>query len=426
MKYSVLIIIAVALIGVGLYMLFVKKKKLDGDFVDGYRKTTSKKELISLGKDSDGNELAVQLEMLPAESFDDNSSLIEIKDSAVLARIDSLIPGLAQSGVGAANAVRAGGETVYKAIIPAGTKLANSNSMDGAVRGFYRGADGIQGHANLVAVNQTASKVANTAAAAMGVASVVVGQYYMTQINTELNEISEGIERIALFQDDEYKSRVFALVSQVKKIASFKIEILDNDELRSAEIAHLNELEDECIKLLGQANLKIASFAKENDFDFKGYEKRLQSAQNWYIYQQTLLDVLYKIADLKYTLHFGNVSREQCEALLPTYLKQVSDAQEMLSGWHEATVKRLKVDISETKRKRSGVDAAIHWIPGLFDEKHNYRTISERTADMIGVQLNSTASISAEERKELYSEDVQIVSKDGKLFYLPPVDKVRA
>ena len=52
--------------------------------------------------------------MLPAESFDDNSSLIEIKDSAVLARIDSLIPGLAQSGVAAANAVRAGGETVYK------------------------------------------------------------------------------------------------------------------------------------------------------------------------------------------------------------------------------------------------------------------------------------------------------------------------
>ena len=45
---------------------------------------------------------------------------------------------------------------------------------------------------------------------------------------------------------------------------------------------------------------------------------------------------------------------------------------------------------------------------------------------MIGVQLDSTASISAEERKELYSEDVQIVSKDGKLFYLPPVDKVRA
>ena len=134
MKYSVLIIIAVALIGVGLYMLFVKKKKLDGDFVDGYPKTTSKKELISLGKDSDGNELAVQLEMLLAESFDDNSSLIEIKDSAVLARIDSLIPGLAQSGVAAANAVRAGGETVYKAIIPAGTKLANSNSMDGAVR----------------------------------------------------------------------------------------------------------------------------------------------------------------------------------------------------------------------------------------------------------------------------------------------------
>lgn len=43
--------------------------------------------------------------------------------------------------------------------------------MEGAVRGFYHGADGIRGHANLVAVEaqKGTAVAANTAAAAMGV-----------------------------------------------------------------------------------------------------------------------------------------------------------------------------------------------------------------------------------------------------------------
>lgn len=38
------------------------------------------------------------------------------------------------------------GEVLYRAIIPAGAKLTDSKAMEGAVRGFYHGADGIRGH----------------------------------------------------------------------------------------------------------------------------------------------------------------------------------------------------------------------------------------------------------------------------------------
>lgn len=192
--------------------------------------------------------------------------------------MNNLVPGLAQAGVAGTNAVqatKAGSEVLYRAIIPAGSKLTNSQAMEGAVRGFYRGADGIQGHANLVAVqaqNGTAV-VANTAAAAMGVASMVVGQYYMTQINAELGEISNGIS----------------------KIADFQVEILENDELRLSKIAQLDSLEEECTKLLDQVNLTLAGYAKKNDLDYEAYEKELKGAQNWYMYQKALLDVLYKI-----------------------------------------------------------------------------------------------------------------------------------
>lgn len=160
-----------------------------------------------------------------------------------------------------------------------------SKAMEGAVRGIYHGDDGIRGHANLVAVEaqKGTATVVNTAAAAMGVASMVVGQYYMTQINTELGVISDGISQIQDFQDNEYRSRVFSLVAHVKKIADFQAEILENEKLRLSKISQLDSLEEECTQLLGQANLTLAGFAKKNELDYEEYEKALGNAQNWFM-----------------------------------------------------------------------------------------------------------------------------------------------
>ena len=52
---------------------------------------------------------------------------------------------------------------------------------------------------------------------------MVVGQYYMTQINAELGEISDGISKVSDFQDNEFRSRVFSLVAHVKKIDDFQV-----------------------------------------------------------------------------------------------------------------------------------------------------------------------------------------------------------
>lgn len=406
MGYVIIGICIVAVIAVGA-ALYLKNKQ---------QKDTSKTD--------SSNELIVQMEMLPAEAIEDETRLVEITDSKVLAHVNNLIPGLSQAGNAANNvaqAAKADGEVLYRAIIPTGAKLTDSKTMEGAVRGFYRGADGIQGHANLAAVEtqKGAAVAANTVAAAMGVASMVVGQYYMTQINAELGVISDGISRIQDFQDNEYRSRVFSLVAHVKKIADFQTEILENKELRLSKISQLDSLEEECTQLLGQANLTLAGFAKKTDLDYAEYEKALGNAQNWFMYQKSLLDVLYRISDLRYTLHLGAVSREQCIALLPAYTKQVSDTQERLAAWHGGTALRLGIETEETRRKRTGFDGVIHFIPGLFKDDFNFREIAKKTANMITVQKTGHENAHQMDTSELYVEDVQIISRDGKLYYLP-------
>ena len=414
------IVIAVIIVaGIIIYTKFKKREDIpSGDLVSVPSTVTSGKD--ELAEINQGNELIIQMEMLPAEAIDDDTKLVEITDSKVLAHINNLVPGLAQAGNAVNNAAQAvqaaNGEVLYRAVIPAGAKV-----MEGAARGIYHGADGIKGHANLVAVEaqKGTAVVVNTAAAAMGVASMVVGQYYMTQINAELGEISDGISQIQDFQDNEYRSRVFSLVAHVKKIADFQTEILENDELRLSKIAQLDSLEEECTQLLGQANLTLVGFAKKTGLDYEAYEKALGNAQNWFMYQKALLDVLYKISDLRYTLHLGAISREQCVALLPTYTQQVSDTQERLTAWHNGTTQRLGIETDEIRRKRAGFDGVIHFIPGLFNDDFNFRSIEKKTATMISAQASGHEALHIADTSKLYAEDVQLISKNGKLYYLP-------
>ena len=170
--------------------------------------------------------------------------------------------------------------------------------------------------------------------------------------------------------------------------------------------------------MLGQANLTLAGFAKKTNLDYEKYEKVVGNAQNWFMYQKSLLDVLYRIADLRYTLHLGAVSREQCIAILSTYTKQVQDTQSMLAAWHEGTTERLKIDTDEVRRKRAGFDRVIHFLPGVFYKDLNYRSIEKSTANMIRTQASKESTLSID-KSELYLEDVQLIAKDGKIYYLP-------
>lgn len=78
----------------------------------------------------------------------------------------------------------------------------------------------------------------------------------------------------------------------------------------------------------------------------------------------------------------------------------------------------MKIDTDEVRRKRAGVDGVLHFLPGLFDEDFKYRSIEKSTAHMIRTQASGENTL-AIDKSELYFEDVQLIAKDGKIYYLP-------
>jgi len=393
------------------------------------------KNVNSIGENDEKNaltltekhDITIAFDDLPALTEQEEARLVEVKDQQLLAKIDNAIPGTMQAvaSTGAIHAYQEASKSVgqlYQAIIPNGAVLDKSRAMEGAVRGSYRDvANSIKGNANWVAVdNNAANNLASVtmANAAMNVASMVVGQYYMSQINDQLEDIHAGIEKIADFQQTEYKSKVIALVAEVQKSSMFQVETIENDELRNRELTHMKSLEHECAQLLGQANLSLQNISKKKGLDYDAYEKKIGEAESWFQYQQTLLEVMYRISDLTYALNLGAISRENSYALYLPYAKQAEGTLVKLNEWHNEHVKRLEINVEESRRKRQGVEGFFMGALGLIKDDFNYKKMSERTIARIEHQVDGTSAYE-KASDDLFKEDVRLIAKEGKLYYLP-------
>ncbi len=367
----------------------------------------------------------IRIEELPAELFSSTNNvaqLIEIKDGKTAGRIDNLVVEALHAGNDANNAVGAAkiaGKKLYRMILPAGCEPVKSKEIENAVRGFSRDKTGTN-MANLIQAETPQGTVvmANIAGSAMSIASAVVGQYYMSEINSKLEKISDKIDKIADFQNNEYRSRVLNLVRDVKEISEFQGEILENDILKVTKLASLDRWTDECAQLLGQANLSITNYVEKQNLSYEEYATAVKEAHNWYVFQNLLLDMLYRISDLKYTLYMGAASREQCSESCTIYSEQVRKTQRILTEWHEDNVNRLKIDTSGIRRKRVGINGAVYFIPGKINDNLNYRRIDKNTANMIEDQMQGYDGVNGDD-SDLFAEDVEIIVKNGKAYYLP-------
>lgn len=369
------------------------------------------------------NEITVKLNELPALTEQEQFSLVEIEDKNVISRIMSAVPEAAKvvaNSAVAAEGLQLAKSGVYMAKLPSGAQLVKSQEMQGAVRGFFKSGSTIKGQANFLSVDGTMEKIAqmNLANVAMGAASMVVGQYYMKQINAELLSVNNGISKLTDFQDNEYKSKVLALSMQVKRIADYKTEIIENAELRKEEILRLQTMEKDCMELLAQANLTVEQLCGHEFASYDSYCDKVSEIAKWQQYQKALIELMYMIADLNYVLHLGAMSQDQAYVTYTSMYNQTSKMIERLHKWHTIHTKKFGVDVDRAVLERKGLDALLHKPLGLIDEGHNYKKMSKNEVVNIRNQVNTQVENRLTATRDLFDEDVRVVFKDGKVFYL--------
>lgn len=424
MEPYVIIVLVIAIfaiaVSIGLFLFFrSKKERLSEDKVQRKHSALANREQLP-------SDLAIKFEDLPALTEIEDTSLVEVKDKQLLARIDNVIPGTLQAiaNAGAVNnyqqAVKNAGK-LYQAIVPKGAHLLDSRAMDGAVRGAFRGPAGL-GQANFIPVDGNMGNglaAMNVTSGVMAVASMVVGQYYMTQINDQLGDINKELDKISSFQDKEFLAKIYAIIAEVQTCSQFKLEIVDNEEQRTRELDHLKSLEHECAELLGQANLTLKDFEKKTNLDYSEYEKLVAEAEKWYQYQQILLKILLKIEELTYSLYLGEISKDHCYSKFMPYAKQADEALISVETWHKKNSEALEIDLETSRRRRQGIGGLLMNIPALFNDDLHYKDVSKSTVSMISNQSSGKRVLVSENEVDLFREDVRLIAKDGKLYYLP-------
>lgn len=368
--------------------------------------------------------IIIPIELLPATTQFDEKSLFEITDSTVVARISELIPFTSQTGTrmlanDAFNSLK--GTELIKMDIPF-SRLTRSKDVVGAARGYVHGGKGVAAQANLTKVDMTkvtkATTVANGVANVMNVGSLIVGQYYMSEIGSKLETMTKSIDKLGDFQDREFKSRILSVITLVGEISQFSSEIMENDEQINLKLAALENLKATATELLGQVNITISDITQKTpNPDYKEYQSTVDDFQKLVGYQNALLTVLEEISKLTYLLGKGSISTERSYSSFNKYLELSVQTRTLLGQWHDRHVKALRIDLEKERITKTGFQAVVSAIPGLFDDKFKYNELSQSLVNEISTQAKNIPESPAEP-KQVYDDDVEIIMKDGKYYYL--------
>ncbi|MFZ2256802.1 MAG: topoisomerase IV [Clostridiaceae bacterium] len=415
--FLILIVLGIVII-IAMYRMLKKSTSQEVKYISEDQQSVSVLP-ISTVEDDKAFEISIPVELLSERALDERN-LYEIKDSTVIARITATVPALTNTAAKTVTnkGLQSVGE-VYRAIIPSGATLSKSKGMEGAVRGFYSNGKGIAGQANLVKVDPSqfnkASQVANGVANVMNVASLVVGQYYMSEVNDKLESMNKNISEIGDFQQREFKSKIFSLIARVGKISKFSSDILENDELRNRKLHSLDSIEGEVTQLLQQVNITIDEMSPNNvSLDFKMYSEKINELNTLLSYQKVLVSLLEEISKLMYSLNRGAVKAEMCYAMFNGYVIQSNESLSKLKMWHESQKKSLGIDIDNHRRKKHGLGGKVQ---GLFNKDWKYKLLDNNIEKKI-ISQTSKNKLEVPPPDEVLNNDLEIIAKDGKLYYL--------
>lgn len=380
--------------------------------------------------ESDSNFLSLmpKFEILPEDVSVEQDKVHEISDKIVINRLNKLVPQIVNGYKQFADKKvvehikEIENTKLYQIIIPEGAKLYKSKDLAGAFRGGYSVNGQLAGQANLVPVTignaRDLSSMADTTATVMNIASLVVGQYYMSEINDKMEKMLGNLDKIADFQQMEFKARILALISKVGKISQFNAEIIENEEIRKRTLDNLSRHEDEATELLQQVNLSIEHLVSKNTSnDFEQYKENTYEFDKLITYQQYLLSILEEIGRLVYLLNMGMTSSEYCYSSFNNYIKQSTGARNQLVNWHKNKIKQFEIDLKKKRYAKQGYEAFFVPLTMWINNDWKYNELSKSVVTKIEKQSSNSLNFK-NLTNDLLNKETKIISKNGKYYYL--------
>ena len=251
--------------------------------------------------------------------------------------------------------------------------------------------------------------------AGFNAASMVVGQYYMNEINEKLETIQHDIDSISNFLDAQYKGKLIYIVSKIEEILENREDILTNNFSKDKRYDEISRAEESCVELLSQANVSISELLKD-ELNYKNYERNTKDIQKWSVRQQILTRLLAEIGDLRYVLADGNETSKSSHSQYNKCLKLTNTINEKLDNWHETYCKKFGINKDEHRRKANFFEIRRNTI-GRINKEWAYNRLNENIEMMIDAQMNINTLLPYNTDK--LDENIKILKYKGEYYNLP-------
>ena len=375
----------------------------------------------------------VSVSKLPMNVEVEENLLHEITAPNIMTRLSSLSPAIVNAlgktqTVTTTTTIKMSGE-YYRVSIKKGGELVKSKNMENAYRGFTRGPKGVKEHANLMKVSPTKTKKITTntkmatsaTANVMNVASLIVGQYYMSEVNSKLEGMNKSLSAISDYQKREFKSRVRSLVVNVQAISTFTEEIFEDETIRNNKLIHLQQLQEQTTQLIEQVNLEIEELIqKETQISYEEYSSIVNKLDGLVFFQKILLRVLQEIGKLTVVFGNGKLSQESSFSLMHTYVEQIAILSDDLAVWQDQYIDNFAIDLDASKRRKQGIEGVVTNITGVIKDDWRYAKLEEGLTVKIKQQMTPDKIEWKSQETDLYQKDLQFLIKDGKTYLWLP------
>lgn len=384
MKYIIGIIVIALIVSIWLY--YKKKHDKKENTINDINLDNVSNTIKGQSCDNPFNEkIDILLGEITKSEFDE-TKMIEVIDPSVLSYVSSLIPVIVNESASLLNQLNTPKGKLYEVIMPNGATLVNSKDMVGASRGFFRDATGVSGHANLVSV-ELGSKLGNvmgTVSSVMNIASIMVGQYYMSEINSRLQTIENDIKSISSFQKNEFESNVITKIVDVMELSKFSDEIVRSNELRLNKLNRIENLKGEIAQLIEQLILQIEQELVElNKKKIMEYEEKSKGLDKQIKFLISLMLSLQELGNIELVLAKGERSKELVFNRYNIEEKKVLSLFEVIKSWHSDNGVVYEIDLENKRRPKKGVRKTVSTVQAIRDESKKYDYLETNFSQII-------------------------------------------
>lgn len=197
--------------------------------------------------------------------------------------------------------------------------LVKAKGQGNFLRGMFKRDNQFSGHAKIKAADATKAveqvkgknaAIAKTAGASMQLASVVVGQYYMSEINQKLTVMSDDIHSLRRSQQTSILAQLGTMRESLQILADNQSELLADEKIRNNNLQKIDTIKTNLATINNQALLELAGILDKGVKYEQGFIKSVTDMDYWKQISIISTNVMIFASELEHIFAKGSLSRK--------------------------------------------------------------------------------------------------------------------